>query len=320
MRILITGAAGFVGQHLARELLKDASHSLILTDIVEPAVPRNAKNSGNATCIQADLSSESAKVVTQDLDAAFVFHGIMSSGSEANFELGLSVNVDATRALLDTMRTTCPGVKVIYASSGAVYGQPLPEVVTEAVVPTPESSYGAEKMICEYLINEYTRRGFITGFSLRFPTITVRPGKPTAAASSFLSGMIREPIAGKECVIPVRDREFRAWLCSPRTLVHNLLVALGLPRDALPPHIRALNIPGFAASIQEMMDALAEVGGADKLALLKEQEDPAMKRILLSWAAKYDNSKALALGMKADTSFVEVVRDYVGSLTAETSE
>jgi nucleoside-diphosphate-sugar epimerase len=134
----------------------------------------------------------------------------------------MKVNFDATKTLLETLRKSCPGVRVIYASSGAIYGGAVSQPIRESTRPTPESSYGAEKMMCEYLINDYTRRRFVNGLILRFPTVSVRPGKPTAAASSFLSGIIREPMNRQECVIPVEDRSFRHWLCSPRVLVQNL--------------------------------------------------------------------------------------------------
>lgn len=314
MRILITGAAGFIGQILAKELLSNEDNHLILTDVIEPPIPKGAAHYRNAYCVKTDLYDSADSVVDERLDAAYVFHGIMSSGAEADFDLGMRVNVDATRTLLETFRKRCPGVKVIYASSEAVYGKPMPAVLDESVLPTPESSYGCEKMICEMLINEYTRRGFINGFTLRFPTISVRPGKPTAAASSFLSGIIREPLSGKECVIPMTDRSWRHWVCSPKTLVHNLVLALSFSRDALPPHIRTINAPGFSISIQDMMDALAEVGGKDKLELVKEEDDPFLKKILLSWADNFDNSKALELGMKRDHSFVQSVREYKESV------
>lgn len=315
MHILITGAAGFIGQLLAKELLNDPSYTLILTDINEPPVPAEVKYPQNARTVTADLLQGADAVVEKSLDAVYAFHGIMSSGSEANFDLGMTVNVDATRNLLEALRATCPGVKVIYSSSQAVYGLPLPEVVDDTIIPTPQSSYGAEKVICETLINEYTRRRFITGFTLRFPTISVRPGRPTAAASSFLSGMIREPLNGEECVIPVEDRSFKSWLCSPKTLVHNLILTLSLPANSVPFHIRQINVPGICVTVQEMMDALAKVGGEGKLALLKEKEDPTLRPILNSWPTRFDNSQAISLGMKRDTSFEEAVRDYHLSVT-----
>lgn len=314
MHILITGAAGFIGQILTKKLLNDPTHTLTLTDIHEPPIPHDVKHPENAQTITADLLTPTGadSVVSSTLDAVYAFHGIMSSGAEADFDLGMRVNVDATRNLLESVRRTCrPGVvRVIYASSQAVYGQPLPAVVDDSVTPTPQSSYGAEKVICETLVNEYTRRGFVNGFVLRFPTISVRPGKPTAAASSFLSGMIREPLAGKECVVPVEDRGFKSWLCSPRTLVWNLLHTLTLERDVLPAHIRQINVPGICVSVQDMMDALERVGGKDKLAFIKEKEDPALKAILLSWPTRFDNSQAYSLGFKPDDSFEQAVTDY----------
>ncbi|KAL2818846.1 hypothetical protein BJX63DRAFT_44032 [Aspergillus granulosus] len=314
MHVLITGAAGFIGQLLAKELLNIPSYTLVLTDINEPPIPAGVKYPQNARTVTADLLTGASTVVDKSLDAVYAFHGIMSSGSEANFDLGMTVNVDATRNLLEALRATCPGVRVIYSSSQAVYGQPLPEVVDDTVIPTPQSSYGAEKIICETLINEYTRRGFINGFTLRFPTISVRPGRPTAAASSFLSGMIREPLNGEECVIPVEDRSFKSWLCSPKTLVHNLILTLSLPADSVPPHIRQINVPGICVTVQEMMDALAKVGGKEKLALLKEKEDPTLRPILDSWPTRFDNAQAISLGFKRDDSFDEAVRDYQLSL------
>ncbi|KAJ5736035.1 uncharacterized protein N7483_001160 [Penicillium malachiteum] len=314
MHILITGAAGFIGQLLAKELLNDPTYRVTLTDIHQPPIPNGVKYPQNATAVKADLLTAAKEVVDASLDAVYAFHGIMSSGSEANFDLGMSVNIDATRNLLDALRHNCPGVRVIYSSSQAVYGQPLPEIVTDNVIPTPESSYGAEKVVCETLINEYTRRKFINGFTLRFPTISVRPGAPTAAASSFLSGMIREPLAGQECVIPIEDRSFKSWLCSPKTLVHNLLLTLNLPGDAVPPHIRQINVPGICVTVQGMMDALENVGGKDKLGLLKEKEDPALIPILKSWPTQFDNAQAISLGFKRDESFEQAVKDYKEAL------
>ncbi|CRG92588.1 hypothetical protein PISL3812_09650 [Talaromyces islandicus] len=315
MHVLITGAAGFIGQLLAKELLNDSTYKLILTDIVNPPIPAGVKYPENAKAITADLVQGGCEAVVEStLDAVYAFHGIMSSGSEANFELGMTVNVDATHALLETLRKKCPGVRVIYSSSQAVYGQPLPKVVTDDVIPTPESSYGAEKIICETLVNDYTRRGFITGFTLRFPTIAVRPGKPSAAASSFLSSMIREPLNGELAIIPLEDRSFESWICSPRILVQNLILTLSLPADAVPPHIRQINVPGICVTIQEMMDALGKVGGKEKLAFLKEQEDPVIKKILHSWPTRFDNSQALRLGFVRDDSFEQAVQDFKDSL------
>jgi nucleoside-diphosphate-sugar epimerase len=322
--ILITGAAGFIGQLLAARLLSEPQNKLILTDIIEPPVPPEAKHASNAKAFQADLcdatSLHNLISTSLPLDAIFIFHGIMSSGSEANFDLGMRVNLHATMNLLEGLRKAQqpgkPLLRAIYASSQAVYGQPLPAVIDETVVPTPEGSYGAQKLICETLINDYTRKGYLDGFSLRFPTISIRPGKPTQAASSFLSGMVREPLDGKECVIPLKDRAFKSWLCSPKTLAENLVLALGVDGSLLETHRRVVNMPGIGVTVQEMMDALAKVGGEDKLKLLKEETDVDMERILRSWGTEFDNSLAYKLGFRKDVSFEQAVRDYKASLEA----
>ncbi|EHY57335.1 hypothetical protein HRR83_002820 [Exophiala dermatitidis] len=318
MKILITGAGGFLGQFLARELLSNPSHQVVLTDIVDVPVPKGSKNPQNATCIKADLLADRS-MITPDLDAAYLFHGIMSAGSEANYDLGMSVNLESTKALLQTIRQVKPGLRVIYASSQAVYGRPLPDVITESVLPTPEGSYGSQKLMCEILINDMTRRGFIDGISLRFPSISVRPGKPAPAASAFISGIIREPLAGKECVVPVKDRSFPSNVCSPKTLIDNLVYALTLPSDALPKHKRVVNAPGIAVTIQEMLDALKKVGGEDKLKYVREEHDENIAKILYSWAWNYDNSLAYSLGFKKPDSFEQAVREYVDYLEQEKS-
>lgn len=319
MRILITGAAGFIGQLLSGELLNDASHKVILADIVNPPIPKGVKYPQNATCVKVDLCNEAETIADKNLDAVFVFHGIMSAGSETDFDLGMRVNVDATRNLLDALRKNCPGIRVIYSSSQAVYGSPLPPVVDDSIVPTPQSSYGAEKIICETLINEYTRRGFLDGMSLRFPTISVRPGRPTAAASSFLSGMIREPLNGITCRIPVEDRKFESWVCSPRVLVTNLRYALTMSTESLPSHIRQINMPGICVTIQDMMDALEQVGGKESLKLLIEKTQPELLPMLYSWPTRFDNTQAIKLGFIRDESFVQAVMDYKNSVSIEDS-
>jgi nucleoside-diphosphate-sugar epimerase len=323
MHILITGAAGFIGQLVAQHLLNDDQHTVLLTDVIDPPIPTGVSYPQNAKTMQADLQSDGAdSVVEKHLDAAYLFHGIMSSASESNFPLGISVNLDATRSLLDALRQTCPGIRVIYASSQAVYGRPFPppssssssSIIDESVRPTPESSYGAAKLMCETLINDYTRRGFIDGLSLRFPSVTVRPGKPTAAASSFLSGVIREPLNGQECTIPLRDRAFTSWVCSPRTLAENLIHALRVPLAGLPAHDRCVNMPGTAVTVQKMLDALEKVGGRERLGLVREVADPAQERILRSWATEFDNSRAYGLGFQRDLGFEQAVMDYKASL------
>lgn len=318
MRILVTGAAGFIGQIVSKALLADDGNLLVLTDVQNLQVPDNAIYPQNATIIQGDLFETAEKIVDERLDAAVLLHGIMSSGAEANFELGYRVNVDSTRVVLAALARKCPGVRVLYASSEAVYGRPVPKHgVVEADIATPEMSYGCQKLICETFINDYTRRGLLNGFSLRFPTISVRAGRPTAAVTSFLSGIIREPMNGEKCRLPLNDRSWKHWLCSPKTLVNNISIALKLPVDALPPHRRAINMPGIAVTLQDMFDALEKVGGKEKLSLVHEEPDPDLRPVLNSWADDFDNSLAFSLGMKSDTSFEQIVWDYVSDLKRE---
>lgn len=317
--VLITGAAGFIGQRLTAALLdKHPEYRLVITDVVSPSVPSGAQNSDNVLPIQADMSDpaslEGLIAASQPLSAVFVFHGIMSSGSEANPDLSLKVNLDATRALLLKLGETNKGVRVIYASSQAVYGTPLPDVITDSVTPTPAGVYGTHKLMTEIFINDLHRRGVIDAFALRFPTVSVRAGKPTQAASSFLSGIIREPMNGQECVVPVRDRSYRAVVSGPGTLVENLLRVLELPSDALPPHVRWVNFPGISVSVQELRDALAKVGGEERLGFIREETDPEMERILRSWAVRVDDSTAIKLGLKRDENAESIVREYVDSI------
>lgn len=315
MRILITGAAGFIGQIVTKELLNDPSNELVLVDVIEPRIPPGSKNAQNAKAVKADLIEESASIVDKDLEAAILLHGVMSSAAEADLELGYRVNVDATRSLLFALAKARPGIRVIYASSEAVYGTPVPKnSVTESDPTTPEMSYGCQKIICEAIINDLTRRKMINGFSLRFPTISVRPGVPSAAISAFLSGIIREPLNGQMCIVPLKDRNWRHWMCSPKTLVYNIIVTLKLDRDALPSHRRAVNVPGFAVTVQDMLDALEVVGGKDKLAFVREEDIPDLKSTLYSWADDFDNSLGLSLGMRQDHSFVQSVQDYKETL------
>ncbi|TEY50770.1 hypothetical protein BOTCAL_0273g00020 [Botryotinia calthae] len=305
--ILITGASGFIGQLLATHLLTSHAtapeNKLILTDIITPSAPPSP-HPQNTQCIQADLcNAESLSSLLSSagtVDTIFIFHGIMSSGSEQNFELGMKVNLHSTLSLLEGIRNT-PSLK--------------PEdTITEDTHPTPEGSYGCQKLACETLLQDYIRRGFIEGLALRFPTISIRPGKPTQAASSFLSGMIREPMAGKECVVPIKDRGFVSWMCSPRTLTENLIHAMEMDLQGVDAHRRAVNLPGKGASVQEMLDALANVGGEEKLGLIREEEEEGTVRILRSWGVRYDNAFAFGLGFKEDRGFEQAVRDYVEGL------
>lgn len=313
--MLVTGAAGFIGQIVTKALLEDTEDELVLTDVVEQPLPQVPSLASRIKVLRGDLLELYETIASEQLNIAILLHGIMSAGSEANFDAGYQINVDGTRSLLLALAKQNPGLIVVYASSIAVYGRPYPDgLISEATCTTPESSYGCQKVICESYINDLTRRGMINGFSLRLPGISVRSGTPAAAASSFMSGIIREPMNGQVSVVPIKDRSLKVWLCSPATLVDNIKVAMSLPRDALPVHRRAVNVPGFAVTIQGMLDALKEVGGEDKLALVREEHDERMARMIYSFPNQFDNTLGLSLGMKADSSFVRVVQQYAETL------
>ncbi|ORY60284.1 nucleoside-diphosphate-sugar epimerase [Pseudomassariella vexata] len=318
--IIVTGAGGLIGPLLSARLLNDG-YRVIMTDIVQPNVPKGVKHPENAVCMKGDICDQtfvkSLLDAAQPLHAIFIFHGIMSAGSEANFDLSMRVNVDSVRNLLLAIRQTSPGVRVVYSSSQAVFGQPLPPVVTDSVTPTPEGTYGAHKLSTEIIINDMHRKGFIDAFIVRFPTLVVRPGLPSNAASSFLSGMIREPMKGEECIIPLKDRSFKSYICSPSGVIENLVRVLNLDSTAMPKHIRHINFPGVAVTTQELMDGLAKYGGEDKLKLLKEETNPELERILRSWPQEFDPSTPDRLGLVRDTKAEDLVKEYVDSLKSQ---
>jgi len=208
----------------------------------------------------------------------------------------MRVNIESVRNLVLAISQkrrqdpSAPKVRVIYSSSQAVYGNPLPKVINDDTPLTPETTYGAHKLSTEIIINDMHRKGYVDAFSVRFPTVIIRPGAPSNAAPSFLSGMIREPMKGEECVIPLENRDYRTYVCSPSSTIENLVRVLHLQSDALAPHKRAFTFPGISATIQELMDALAKYGGEDKLKLLKEKENPDFRKILESWPENFDPS------------------------------
>ncbi|OAA76204.1 NAD(P)-binding domain protein [Akanthomyces lecanii RCEF 1005] len=316
MKVLITGASGFVGQVLAEALLSQ-NHTVILTDLHTPPIPGDSQHP-SAVALAADLTAEplAPALLPADLDAIYILHGIMSSGAEANLDLGYRVNLFSTIHLLDAARATCrAGIRVVYASSCATYGAPLPALPSESTPPTPESSYGTQKHMVELLLNDYHRRGLVTAFSVRLPSITVRAGAPTQAASSWMSGIIREPLQGKGSTVPVTDDSFQCWVCSPRTLVRNLVKCLALPRDCMEPHIRQVLLPGITVSVGEMLLALKNVGGEEAVRLVRRQEaDEATTRLFRSWPVGFDVSRALKIGFEPAGSFLEAVEDFAAGL------
>ncbi|KAL8874479.1 MAG: hypothetical protein Q9174_000172 [Haloplaca sp. 1 TL-2023] len=292
MNVLITGAGGFIGQALAAALVaEDKAASVILTDVIEPSAPDSAKEV--VRCVKADLTSQDVRdsLLTKHLTHVFLLHGIMSGAAEADLELGIKVNVDATRQILDTLRRVNAGVRVIFTSTTAVYGPPPTpgSLLTEADAPAPGSSYGAQKLISEVL---------------------VRPGKPTGAASSFASGIFREPLNGEKSILPV-SKKLSVWICSPRTVVKNLMHARDLPAEVYGGGSRVVNLPGISVSIHEMLAALKAIGGQEAVDLVEEKRDPATERIVESWPAKYDTARAQKLGFTKDGKLENTLKQYL---------
>ncbi|KAG6902384.1 hypothetical protein C0995_000589 [Termitomyces sp. Mi166 len=319
--VLITGAAGWLGGLLARTLKDDVrtpNVQLILADIVEPTAPADVESVVIKTDLTDELQVETLFNTRFGVpDTVYCLHGIMSRGSEDNFDLGLKVNIDSVRLLLDNIRRKQHPrgrlIKFVFTSSLAVYGGPLPDVITLSTLTTPESAYGLGKLTSELFINEYTRRGFIDGRILRLPTIVVRPGPPSLATSSFISGIIREPLQGLEATCPIGDSldspalDLPLWLASPRITISNLVHAKHIPAEQFPPHTRVVCLPGFTATVRDEILALEKVAGKEALALIKFKDDPVNRRVVSSWPSKFDNTYALSLGFDVDEGGMEPI-------------
>jgi nucleoside-diphosphate-sugar epimerase len=313
MNILITGGAGFLGQRLALRLLQDgqiAGESIRRIVLVDQTGGPKVADSRVVT-VNTDLADPDAIRALGLAQADLVFHlaAVVSGAAEADFDLGMSVNLDASRGLLDACRAggRCP--RVVFTSSVAVYGGTLPPLVTDDTALNPRSSYGTQKAIGELLLADYTRKGFVDGRILRLPTISVRPGAPNKAASSFASGLVREPLNGHETVCPV-GLDLKLWLLSPRRAVDGLIAGAALPAEALGER-RALNLPGLSVSVGEMIAALERAGGKAAVDLVRHERNPAIETIVGSWPAAWDNRRAEALGLKPDADFDAIVRAYV---------
>ncbi|KZT54608.1 NAD(P)-binding protein [Calocera cornea HHB12733] len=332
--ILITGAGGFVGDRLTTYLLDHYPDvKLIVCDIKAPAErPR-------VTSIGADLTDpkQAEALFTHGrIDGVFALHGIMSGGSEANFDFGYKVNIDSHRHLLEATRQhgakypNDPKILYVLTSSLAVYGGPLalPEshVNPDATPVTPESSYGIAKAIMEMFVFDYTRKGFIDGRSVRLPTVSVRAGAPSSAASSFISGLIREPLQGQESVCPITNDpkdpiidSMRIWVGSPKAVVRNIVYTITVPAEKYPKHHRSINIPGITITTREILNALEKYGGPEAMKLVKYTFEPQTYAICRTWAGSYDNTLAFSLGYEnpdEKNGFDGAVADFKEELLA----
>ncbi len=310
-RILITGGAGFLGLRLAHALLASdhpVTELLLADQAFDPAV---VPNDPRVRTLQTDLGSpgEAARLLAGGYDAIVHLAAVVSSAAEANFELGWQVNWGATHLLLEAARACGNRPRFLFSSSVAVFGGALPPRVTEATAPHPSSSYGAQKAATELLVSDYSRRGYIDGRVLRLPTITVRPGRPNLAASSFVSGIIREPLRGEEAICPV-EADLRLWISSPRIAIANFLHALEMPQETLASE-PVVNLPGITVTVADMLAALGRVAGPEAVARVQFIHNEAINRIVASWPAAFDVSRALALGFQPDDDLDRIVRDHI---------
>jgi nucleoside-diphosphate-sugar epimerase len=314
--VLIIGGAGMIGRKLADRLVAEGSvggrkiDRLVLQDIVEPAAPAGAKFDVRAVAGDFSQPGLSDELVASRPDVIFHLAAIVSGEAEADFDKGYRINLDGTRLLLEAIRKVGGGYKprLVFTSSIAVFGAPFPDAIEDDFHLTPLTSYGTQKAICELLLADYSRRGFVDGIGIRLPTICVRPGKPNKAASGFFSGIIREPLNGMEAILPV-PRTVRHWHASPRAAVGFLLHAAGLELGQLGAR-RNLTMPGLSVTVAEQIEALGRVAGAAAVALIREQPDETVRAIVSGWAQRCNPKRALALGFKPDASFDEIIRIY----------
>jgi nucleoside-diphosphate-sugar epimerase len=303
---LIIGAAGMIGRKLVERLSgQGKGGELTLHDVVPFESTHKA--------VVSDLSApgEAEKLVSARPELIFHLAAVVSGEAEADFDKGYRVNLDGTRLLFEAIRKVGNGYRprVVFTSSIAVFGAPFPEAIDDEFLNAPLTSYGTQKAIGELLLSDYSRRGFFDGIGIRLPTICVRPGKPNKAASGFFSGIIREPLAGQEALLPVSE-SVRHWFASPRAAVGFLAHAAQLDTAKLGTR-RNLSMPGVCATVGEEIEALRKVAGDQAAKLIRRAPDPLIERIVSGWPQNFDPGRALALGFRADSSFEEIIRIHL---------
>jgi nucleoside-diphosphate-sugar epimerase len=318
MHVVITGGAGFIGKKLASALLargaletaagRQTIERLTLFDVAHPeGLPEDARLTSIAGNI-TDLA-EVHGAIRDDVAGVFHLAAIVSANAEEDFDLGMRVNLEGTRNVLEACRALPRAARLVFASSVAVYGGDMPDVLDDGTILTPQTSYGAQKAIGELLLNDYSRKGLVDGRALRLPTIVVRPGKPNRAASTFASSIIREPLAGQDAVCPV-GRDAAMYILSPRRVADALIRAFELPPEAFG-MTRMLTLPGITVSIGEMVDALEQVAGERVAQRVKWQPDPVIQKIVAGWPTAFDARRARAMGFEADPDFASIIRAHI---------
>jgi D-erythronate 2-dehydrogenase len=320
MKIVITGGAGFIGRRLAARLLERGSlavadgkpaaiDELVLFDVAAPVPPMPADR--RLKIATGDIADPATvrRLIDRGTGSVFHFAAVVSGQAEADMDLGLKVNLDGTRAVLEACRALGSTPRLVFTSSVAVYGGDLPPVITDDTPLTPQTSYGAQKAIGELLVTDYSRKGFLDGRALRLPTISVRPGRPNRAASSFCSSLFREPLSGVDYGCPV-SRESMMALLSPRRVVAALELAHDLPGSAFG-YSRALLLPGISVSVADMVEAVRRGGGEAAARRIRFEPDPLIQKIVDGWPRALQADRALKLGFSADRDIDEIVRGFI---------
>jgi nucleoside-diphosphate-sugar epimerase len=312
MRVLVTGAAGMIGAKLIERILRDgavgdrAIERIVAQDVVAPAF-----DSPLVEAATGDLSAPGAAEALLASKPDLIVHlaGVVSGQAEAEFDLGYRVNLDGTRRLLDAVRAAGLHPRFVYASTEAVFGRPFPDPIPDDFAPQPLTSYGTQKLIGELLVNDFSRKGFLDGVSIRFPTICVRPGAPNRAASGFFSGIIREPLKGERAVLPV-PRDVVHTMASPRSAMGYILRAATMDTGPLGGR-RAVIPPGVAVTVGGQIEALRALAGDRAVALIEERPDPAVWEIVKTWPARFEAKRGRELGFEAEASFEDILRVHV---------
>src|SRR5262245_14327942 len=318
VHVLVVGAAGMLGRKLVERLCRDrvvgesGVTRLTLVDAVTPAAPASDVPFP-VDSLSADLADAGVaeRVVTAEPDLVFQLAAVVSGEAETNFDKGYRVNVEGMRLLLEEIRARGDEYRprLVFTSSVAVFGPPLPDVIGDDQCTTPRTSYGTQKAISELLLSDYSRHSFVDGVALRLPTICVRPGQPNRAASGFFSSIIREPLNGLEAVLPVPD-DVRHWFASPRAAVAFLLHAAALPAEALAER-RCLTMPGVSATVAEEIAALSTIAGSGATGLIRRRPDSTIMSMVAGWPRAFATRAANELGFRAENDFEEIVRVYV---------
>lgn len=318
MNILITGGTGFIGKQIAIKILElgtisfdgQAAQTIDKVILFDAFAGEELPQDPKIQVITGDITDKSlVEKITENIDVVWHLAAVVSSAAEADFDLGMNVNLYGLLTLLEALRKHGSKPRVIFASGCAVFGGELPDVVTDQTVVTPKSSYGMQKAIGELLVSDYSRKGFIDGRVLRLPTIVVRPGKPNKAASTFFSSIIREPLKGESAICPVQA-DTPVFITSPRRCVESMIQAATLSPNQLADN-RIIPLPGLTVTVQQMLDALEKVAGKSVVDLVQWQEDKTIQRIVQSWPVQVKAEYAESLGFKADENFESIIQAHI---------